>query len=288
MKLKDRLPTRRAETVEAPLSFDKRRSLSLLRMPLKRCLQIIALAILLLVLSGCSSADQNSGQWSAPGVTLAVEPAGGAKEVTSGVQLLVLLTVLSLAPAILMLATSFTRIVIVLSMLRSAIGTPTIPPNQVIVGLAMVMTFFIMSPVYTTIDQEALQPYLKGEIDQSTALEQALQPVREFMFAQTREKDLQLFVDLSGQESPQTLDDISTIVLLPAFVISELRTAFIMGFVIYIPFLIIDIVVSSILLSMGMMMLPPSLVALPFKILLFIMVDGWYLLIRSLSLSFLQ
>jgi flagellar biosynthetic protein FliP len=202
------------------------------------------------------------------------------------VQLLVLITVLSLVPSILALATSFTRIVIVLSLLRNAIGTPQIPPNQVMIGLSLLLTFFIMAPVYAQVDQQALKPYLNNEIDQKTAFERAAAPLREFMFKQTREKDLALFIEMSQEERPETLEDIPTVVLLPAFVISELRTAFIMGFAIYIPFLVIDLVISSILLSMGMMMLPPSLISLPFKILLFVMVDGWYLIARSLSLSF--
>jgi flagellar biosynthesis protein FliP len=234
--------------------------------------------------SGCTATDPNT--ISAPGVTLTVGQKDSPKEVTSGVQLLVLLTVLSVAPSILILATSFTRIVIVLSMLRSAIGTPTIPPNQVIIGLSMLLTFFIMAPVYQKIDEKALQPYLKQQIDQETAFKLAVEPIREFMFAQTREKDIQLFLELNKQPRPNTLADISTVTLFPAFIISELRTAFTMGFVIYIPFLVIDLVVSSVLLSMGMMMLPPSLVSLPFKLLLFVMVDGWYLIVRSLAMSF--
>lgn len=208
------------------------------------------------------------------------------KQVTSGVQLLVLMTVLSLAPAILILATSFTRIVIVLSMLRSAIGTQAVPPNQVILGLSLLLTFFIMSPVYKQMDETAIQPFLAEQIDQKTAMKLAEKPIREFMFGQTREKDIQLFLDLGDEAQPATLEDIPTLTLFPAFVISELRTAFSMGFVIYLPFLVIDLVVSSILLSMGMMMLPPSLVSLPFKLLLFVMVDGWYLIVRSLVLSF--
>lgn len=247
-------------------------------------LLLILLALLLAVsLSGCAAGEG----WQAPGVSLTVDPDGEeAEQVSTGVELLVLLTVLSLAPAILILATSFTRIVIVLSMVRSAIGTPTIPPNQVIIGLALLLTFFIMSPVYNQINEDAIQPFVNNEIDQDTAIELAIEPVRTFMFEQTREKDLMLFLDINGQGQPETLDDISTVVLLPAFVISELRTAFIMGFAIYIPFLVIDMVIASILLAMGMMMLPPSVVSLPFKILLFVMVDGWYLITRSLSISF--
>lgn len=247
-------------------------------------LVLLGLAVFSFLLAGCAG----DPSLTAPGVTLSVNPQGEPKQVTSGVQLLVLLTVLSLAPSILILATSFTRIVIVLSMLRSAIGSPSVPPSQVVIGLSLLLTFFIMAPVYTEIDQTAIQPYLQEKIDQETAFKLAVEPVRNFMFAQTREKDIQLFLDLSGAERPQTLEDIPTVSLFPAFVISELRTAFMMGFVIFIPFLVIDLVVSSVLLSMGMIMLPPSLVALPFKLLLFIMVDGWYLVVRSLALSFLQ
>ncbi len=246
--------------------------------------RILLIGVLALGLAGCAG----SPALSAPGVTLTVDPTGGPKQVSSGVQLLILITVLSLAPSILILATSFTRIVIVLSLLRNAIGTPQIPPNQVLLGLSLLLTFFVMAPVYTKIDQQALQPYTNGEIDQSTAFKRAEGPLREFLFAQTREKDLELFVQMSGMDRPKALDDIPMIVLLPAFVISELRTAFIMGFAIYLPFLIIDLVVSSILLAMGMMMLPPSLISLPFKILLFVMVDGWYLIAHSLMQSFLK
>ena len=241
------------------------------------------LIVLSLFLAGCAGEPAVS----APGVTLTLDPAGGPSQVNTGLQLLVLMTVLSVAPSILMLATSFTRIIIVMSLLRNAIGTPQIPPNQVVIGLSMLLTFFIMTPVYNKVNTEALQPYINQEIDQETALTRAMSPIRDFMFKQTREKDLELFLSLSGEARPTTLDDISTVVLMPAFVISELRTSFIMGFSVYIPFLIIDLVVSSILLSMGMMMLPPSLISLPFKILLFIMVDGWYLIAGSLARSFL-
>jgi flagellar biosynthetic protein FliP len=234
--------------------------------------------VLALLLTGCATA---------PGVTLNIDSqTPQPKEVAAGVQLLVLMTFLSLAPTVLILATSFTRIVIVLSMVRSAVGMPSIPPNQVVIGLSLILTFFVMAPVYRQIDSTAIQPYIKGEIEQSEAFKLAQKPLREFMFKQTREKDIKLFLDLGNEAQPTTLDDIPTIALFPAFLISELRTAFTMGFVIYIPFLIIDLVVSSILLSMGMMMLPPSLVSLPFKLLLFVMVDGWYLLVRSLVLSF--
>jgi flagellar biosynthesis protein FliP len=248
----------------------------------KKILRIFLMILPALLLAACAGTPEIS----APGVTLSIDPAGQPQQVSSGVQLLVLLTVLSIAPSILILATSFTRIVIVLSLLRNAIGTPSAPPTQVIVGLALILTFFTMAPIYTQINQDAIQPYIKNEITQSTAFERAVQPIREFMFHQTREKDLELFIALNEQERPESLDDISTIVLLPAFVISELRTAFTMGFVIYVPFLVIDMVISSILLAMGMMMLPPSLISLPFKLLLFVLTDGWYLLAQSLVTSF--
>jgi flagellar biosynthetic protein FliP len=244
----------------------------------KAVLYLVLMLFVAILLSGCSAV---------PGVSLTVDgQSPEPKQVTSGVQLLVLMTVLSLAPSILILATSFTRIVIVLSMLRSAIGIQAVPPNQVIIGLSLILTFFIMAPVYRQMDEAAIQPFLAEQIDQETAMDRVEKPIREFMFGQTREKDIQLFLDLGNETQPATLDDIPTLTLFPAFVISELRTAFTMGFVIYLPFLVIDLVVSSILLSMGMMMLPPSLVSLPFKLLLFVMVDGWYLIVRSLVLSF--
>ena len=245
----------------------------------------IFLAVIILIsflLAGCTGTPQLT----APGVTLTVGQANQPSEVNTGVQLLVLLTVLSLAPSIIIMATAFTRIVIVLSLLRNAIGTPTVPPTQVLVGLALLLTFFVMAPTYSKIDQTAIQPYLKGTITQDQAITAGLAPIRDFMFRQTREKDLELFVSLNGQDRHKTRDDISMIVLTPAFVISELRTAFTMGFVIFVPFLVIDMVISSVLLSMGMMMLPPSLISLPFKLLLFVMVDGWYLITQSLVTSF--
>lgn len=247
--------------------------------PSTRSIIFIVLVLALSVLvSSCSAV---------PGVSLTVDSqAPDPKQVTSGVQLLVLMTVLSLAPTVLILGTSFTRIVIVLSMVRNAIGTPSIPPNQVIIGLSLLLTFFVMAPVYKQMDETAIQPFLNEQMDQKTALKTVQVPIREFMFKQTREKDIQLFIDLGNEPQPAVLEDIPSVSLFPAFVISELRTAFTMGFVIYIPFLVIDLVVSSILLSMGMMMLPPSLVSLPFKLLLFVMVDGWYLLVQSLVLSF--
>lgn len=207
-------------------------------------------------------------------------------ETGSVVQLLLIITVLSLAPAILMLMTSFTRIVVVLSFVRNALGTQQLPPTQVIIGLSLFLTYFVMAPTFMQLNNEALQPYMANEITQEQALENAEQPLRNFMFHQTREKDLELFVSMAKIERPQTYSDIPTHVLIPAFVISELKTAFQMGFAIFIPFMIIDMIVASTLMSMGMMMMPPMMISLPFKILLFVLVDGWSLVVKSLVTSF--
>lgn len=212
----------------------------------------------------------------------AVEPG----QVSVVLEIFLLLTVLSLAPAILVMITSFTRIVIVLSVLRQAIGTHQMPPNQIIIGLALFLTFFIMTPVWQDINQNALQPYLTRKITQNQALEKASQPLRSFMFKQTKEKDLALFVDIANMERPRNVDDIPISVLIPSFIIGELKTAFQIGFLIYVPFLIIDMVVASVLLSMGMMMLPPVMISLPFKLMLFVLADGWYLIVGSLVKSF--
>jgi flagellar biosynthetic protein FliP len=201
-------------------------------------------------------------------------------------QIFLLMTVLSLAPAILIMVTSFTRIVIVLSLLRRALGTMQMPPNQVMIGLALFLTFFIMAPVWHKINQSALQPYLEKKIGNEKALQNALTPLREFMFKQTREKDLALFVDIAKLERPKNMADIPITVLIPSFIISEVKTAFQIGLLLYVPFLIIDMVVASVLLSMGMMMLPPIMVSLPFKLMLFVLADGWYLLVGSLVKGF--
>ncbi len=210
----------------------------------------------------------------------------GPREVSKTLQLLLLLTVLSLAPAILVMVTSFTRIVIVLSFLKRALATGSQPSQKILIGLALFLTFFIMGNVWTEINEKAYTPYVNGELTQTEAFAQGAVPIRTFMFKQTREKDLALFVYLSRMDKPRNRDGIPTSVLIPAFIISELKTAFTMGFILFLPFLIIDMVVASVLLSMGMMMLPPVMISLPFKVLLFVMVDGWYLVVRSLALSF--
>ncbi|OIJ13152.1 flagellar biosynthetic protein FliP [Anaerobacillus alkalidiazotrophicus] len=202
------------------------------------------------------------------------------------IQLLLLLTVLTLAPSILILMTCFTRIIIVLSFVRSGLATQQMPPNQVLVALALFITFFVMAPVFSEVNETALQPLFNDELTQEEAFEQAATPFKYFMAEHTREKDLALFMGYAGIDRPNSIEEIPLTALVPAFAISELKTAFQIGFMIFIPFLVIDMVVASILMSMGMMMLPPVMIALPFKILLFVMIDGWYLVVRSLLLSF--
>jgi flagellar biosynthetic protein FliP len=209
---------------------------------------------------------------------------------SSAMQIIILLTVLSLAPAILIMMTSFTRIIIVLSLLRQALGTNQLPPNQILMGLALFMTFIVMGPTFQRVNNEAVQPYLAGNLDQKDALEKAVVPFRGFMVGQIRrgdnDADILLFTEMAKQPRPKTWNDVGTMTIIPAFMLSELKIAFFLGFKVYLPFLIIDIVISSVLISMGMMMLPPALISLPFKLLLFVLVDGWHLITGSLMLSF--
>lgn len=221
-----------------------------------------------------------------PNVNIGVEQANNPKDVALSLQVLLTLTVLSLAPSILIMMTSFTRIIVVLSFLRSALGTQQMPPNQILVGLALFLTFYTMSPYIDQVNTTAVQPMIAGTMDQETALSAAMKPLREFMFKQTRENDLALFVNLSEMPRPNSPEDVPTSVLIPSFIISELKTAFQIGFLIYIPFIVIDMVVASTLMAMGMMMVPPVMISLPFKILLFILVDGWHLIVRSLVSTF--
>lgn len=221
-----------------------------------------------------------------PQIQIGVNQANTPAEVSQSIQILILLTILSLAPAILIMTTSFTRIVIVLSFTRTALGTNQMPPNQVMIGLALFLTFFTMWPTWSKVNDQALQPFMQGKMTQEAAFNRGMEPVRQFMFKQTRTKDLQLFIKAARIDRPKKFQDIPSQVLIPAFIISELRTAFQMGFMIFIPFLMIDMIISSTLMSMGMMMLPPVMISLPFKILLFVMVDGWHLVVRSLLLSF--
>lgn len=218
-----------------------------------------------------------------------IEQAGEPQNISTTLLVVFLVTILALAPAILVMTTSFTRIIVVFGFLRQAMATQQTPPNQVLIGLALFLTFFIMAPTYQAINEQAIQPYIAGDVETiQEAFTLALGPVRDFMFRQIagQEKDLALFIQIAGLERPQTRDDVPFEVLVPAFVISEMRKAFEIGFVIYIPFLIIDMVVASTLMAMGMMMLPPVFVSLPFKIILFVLVDGWYLLVGSLVQSF--
>ncbi len=222
-----------------------------------------------------------------PTISIGVGESTNPSDLVKTLQIVFLLTILTLAPSILVLTTSFTRIVIVLHFLRQALGTQQMPPSQVVVGLSLFLTFFVMSPVIKQINNSALQPYLKKEISQKEAFNKALIPLRKFMLKQTRKKDLALFISLSQNKKPKNISEVSTLTIIPAFVISELKTAFQMGFLIYIPFLILDMVVASVLLSMGMMMLPPVMVSLPFKLMLFVLADGWNLLVGSLIKSFM-
>lgn len=245
-------------------------------------------SIALVSVAGCVQSTGGSGPGApvAPQVTIGLGGSSASGNMSIDLQIVLLLTVLTVAPSLLIMLTSFTRTIIVLSLIRNALGIPQLPPNQVLLGLALFLTFFVMAPTWNQINQNALQPYQKGDITQQQALDRAVIPVREFMFKQTRENDLALFVYLAKMPQPKTRDDIPTYVLIPAFIISELKTAFQMGFIIFIPFLIIDLVVSSTLMSMGMMMLPPVVISLPFKLLLFVLVDGWTIIARSLVLSF--
>ncbi|MCS6839124.1 MAG: flagellar type III secretion system pore protein FliP [Bdellovibrionaceae bacterium] len=226
-----------------------------------------------------------------PNVNVGFKTVNDPNELVASIKIILVLTVLTLAPAILIMMTSFTRIIVVFGFLRQAIGVQQMPPNQLLVGLALFLTVFIMKPTFEQIHEGAIAPFLKGQINQEKALEHALSPLRKFMFAQTRSEDLTLFVKLSQRGSekvvlPQNLSEVSTFVLVPAFIISELKTAFQIGFLLFLPFLIIDIVVSSVLMSMGMMMLPPIIISLPLKIMLFVLVDGWGLVVGSMVKSF--
>jgi len=221
-----------------------------------------------------------------PNINISVDNATTPQQYVGNIKLLIMLTIISLLPSFIMMMTSFVRIVVVFGFLRSALGTQQAPPNQVLIGLALFLTVFIMSPVYSKINQNAIQPYMENKITQEVAINEAAAPLRQFMLKQTRQKDFQLFIDLAKLDYKVTKDNAPLHVVVPAYMISELKTAFQIGFLIYMPFLIIDLVVGSVLMSMGMMMLPPVMVSLPFKLLLFVMVDGWYLMVKSLIMSF--
>lgn len=249
----------------------------------KNCTSVLLLIIPLLIVLPHPAFSQPVA---VPSIDLKINPGGSPVQVVDSVKLLILLTLLSFIPVFLLMMTSFTRIIIVLSFLRSALGTMQAPPNQVLIGLALFMTIFIMAPVYQSINEQAIKPYLANQITQEEAMNNGAKPLRSFMLKQTREKDLALFIDISKTARPQNADDVSLTVVVPAFIISELKTAFQIGFLLYAPFLVIDMVVASILMSVGMFMLPPVMISLPFKLLLFVMADGWYLVVKSVVESF--
>ncbi|MSM40266.1 MAG: flagellar type III secretion system pore protein FliP [Geobacter sp.] len=244
----------------------------------------LALTILLLLVAGAVWAAPEP--IALPTISVGVGKVTKPGDISVTLQILFLMTIISLAPGLLIMTTSFTRIVVVLSFLRNALGTQQSPSNQIVVSLALFLTFFIMSPVWQQVNNDALVPYKAQTITQEEAFKRAVAPMRKFMLSQAREKDLALFINISKMPRPKNADDIPTLTLIPAFIISELRTAFQIGFLVYIPFLVVDMVVASVLMSMGMMMLPPVMISLPFKILLFVLVDGWGLVIGSLIESF--
>lgn len=221
-----------------------------------------------------------------PTLQLGLKTTQQPTEVVSVLQVLFLLTILTLAPAILIMMTSFSRIIVILSFLRQALGTTNMPPNQLLVGLALFLTFVIMGPTFRDVNANAIQPYLAGKITQSEGLDAAQKPIRAFMLKHTRPKDIELFVKISGDSQTKSVAEVPFLTLVPAFMISELKTAFQMGFILYLPFLVLDMVVASVLMAMGMMMLPPVIVSLPFKLLLFVLVDGWQLVIGSIVKSY--
>ncbi len=240
---------------------------------------------LLLVLAFCFALPAVA-QVTLPSVNFGMKSTQNPGEIVNSLKIIIALTVLTLAPAIMIMMTSFTRLIIVLSFLRQALGTQQMPPNQLLVGLALFLTLFIMAPQFTKINAESIQPFLNNQISQDEALEKGLAPLRAFMFNQTRDSDLSLFVKMAKVDAPKTRADVPTHVLIPSFILSELKTAFQIGFIIFLPFLVIDMVCASILMAMGMMMLPPVMISLPFKIMLFVFVDGWALLVGSLVKSF--
>jgi len=251
-----------------------------------RMIRVKWLALLALAIIALCALPAGAEEIPLPKIMLGLGSSSSRQDISSSLQILFILTVLSLAPALVMMLTSFGRIVIVLSFTRHALGTQQIPPNSVLIGLALFLTFFTMAPVWQNVNTNALQPYMSNEISYKLAVERASVPVRDFMLRQTSESDLGLFVGMAKMQRPQGPQDIPTYVIVPAFVISELKTAFIMGFVIFVPFLVIDMVVSVTLMSMGMMMLPPIMISLPFKVLLFVMVNGWHLVAKALITSF--
>ncbi|KGN03402.1 flagellar biosynthesis protein flip [Clostridium novyi A str. 4570] len=253
----------------------------------KKKFSIVILVMFALVILGATKAYAAPNTIPIPKINVSVDQANSPKDYVDNIKLLIMLTVISLLPSFLVMMTSFTRIIVVLGFMRNALGTQQAPPNQILVGLALFLTIFIMTPTYKTINKEAIKPFLENKITQTQALNNAAKPMREFMLKQTRDKDLELFLDVSKTDKKNiTKENVPMYVVIPSFIISELKTAFKIGFLLFVPFLIIDIVVASVLMSMGMFMLPPVMISLPFKILLFVMVDGWYLLVKSLVMGY--
>ncbi len=255
--------------------------------------KIVASSIILFLIFGFSSSTYSQGQAPATGITLPklsvnVDMADGKNDLVLTLQILAVMTVLTLAPSILVMMTSFTRIIVVFHFLKQALGTHTQPPNQLLTSLALFLTFFVMQPVLDEANSKGIQPYMKEEITQEQAIENIVKPFREFMLRQTREEDLGLFLKLSGADRPNDVTEVSTWTVIPAYTLSELRVAFQIGFMVFIPFLVLDMIIASTLMSLGMFLLPPQLISLPIKILLFILVDGWYLLVDSLMKSILN
>lgn len=254
---------------------------------MKRKIGISIILLIAFMLGSATVVYAQNVQLPIPKIGIDVGTANSPQEYVNSIQILILLTVLTLVPSFLILMTSFTRIIVVFSFLRNALATQQTPPNQVLVGLALFLTLFIMQPVYTDVINNAVNPYVKGTITQQQAIEIGSKPIKTFMLNQTREKDLTLFFDISHTQEPNDKVKTPFTTLIPAFVISELKTAFQMGFMLYMPFIVIDFIVSSILMAMGMFMLSPAMISLPFKLLLFVMVDGWYLIVKSLVVSFM-
>ncbi|SEF47953.1 flagellar biosynthetic protein FliP [Caloramator fervidus] len=252
---------------------------------MKRYIKV--LLVLTIILSMTKIAYAATPNLQIPKVNISIDSAKTPKEYVDNIKLLILLTSLTFIPSIVLLMTSFTRIIVVLGFVRNALSTQQSPPNQVLIGLALFMTFFIMAPVYDKVNNTAIQPYIKGKITQDQAIEIGSKPIKDFMLRQTREKDLALFYNAAKIDKPKDRYDVPFKILIPAFVISELKTAFQIGFMIFVPFIVIDMVVASILMSMGMFMLPPVTISLPFKILLFVLADGWHLVVKSLIESFI-
>ena len=236
---------------------------------------------LMFILTGIAAA-----QAPIPKISIGVEEASSVDDITVTLEIVALMTILTLVPSILIMMTSFTRIVVVLNFLKQAMGTQNAPPHQVVMGMSMFLTFFIMAPVFNEMNEKALQPYLAEEIKWDEALEQAKKPIRDFMLRQTKEEELALFLRIGKDQNPKSVDDLSMLTIIPAFMLSELKTAFMIGFLLYIPFLVIDMTVASVLMAMGMMMLPPAMISMPFKLILFVIVDGWSMVVQQVVLSF--